>query len=152
MNKHTRKKYPNAVREVTLYEDPPQSKGNVVSLFNETVQRATKAEADLADANKRIASLEKALAASRKVNELAIKAGFARNFVEPTKQAEGIHRRDLNTLSAEQTEQLFASLAAPDDYVDDAPIERPRTPWRESRILRPLCALFVRRPDNALSK
>jgi hypothetical protein len=72
-----------------------------MSLFNETVRRLAKAEEDLAEAQKRIASLEKALAASRRVNALAIHRGFANSPVQ---------RGDLNTLSNSDVEKLFSNL------------------------------------------
>lgn len=137
MNKHTRKKYPNAQRVKTKPEQPEYTN---MSLFNETVQRATKAEAALEKANKRIAALERALAASRKVNEIAVKKAFASGHY--TRETAPAHSRDLNSLSDAETEQLFAHLSVPDDdYVNEATVEPPAMPWRE-RVVRPLCALF----------
>lgn len=142
MNKHTRKKYPRAVREITVWEDAPKKEdGKAVSLFNETLQRADRLAMELLTANKRIQDLEKALAASRKVNEIAIKKAFASG--PWSREDAPAHSRNLNALSDDETKQLFASLSVPDEYVDQDATERPATPWRD-RVVGPLCALFRR--------
>lgn len=158
MNKHTREKYPHAVREIVVYEDAPKAKpqGIVVSLFDETVQRAAKAEAALAEANKRIAALEKALKASRDVNALAIKRAFASDPIAVAHAVKvapfGGYKQvgkyllppDVNGLSDDDVERMMSHAQVPDDYVNETTVERPETPWRAPRVLAPLCALFRR--------
>lgn len=153
MNKHTRKKYPNARREKIK---PEKAEYADMSLFNETIKENTELRNKILVAEQRIRSLEKALEASRKVNEIAIKKAFASGpFTRETAPA---HARDLNSLTDTETETLFAHLSAPYEYEKGATVER-ATPWR-SRVVGPICALFRRgvrattaapgnSPDNA---
>lgn len=104
-----------------------------MSLFDETVARAAKAESDLEAATKRIAALEKALANSRAVNAQAIRRGWANNPES---------RRDLNSLTQAEEDELFAARMA--EQVDAAglkPAADNGVPVR-SRFLAPIAALL----------
>lgn len=133
MNKHTRKKYPHARQEVTLWVDPPPEEIRPVSLFDETVRKLAKAEADLAEASKRIAALEKALANSRAVNAQAIKRAFADGpAARPVMAA--AHARDLNSLTKAEEDELFR-MHENESWIDpDAAPEPPPRPTLGKRI------------------
>jgi hypothetical protein len=159
MNKHTRKKYPHARREVTVWGDPPP-KETRVSLFDETVARLAKAEAALAEANKRIANLETALANSRAVNALAIKKKFMDDPVEQHAPepawtgARGYKRVSSGKsvymlppppprLTDEEVERQMYGVMADNDL----PYQSAAIPAGSvrSRLLAPIAALFRRR-------
>lgn len=173
MNKHTRKKYPHAVREITVWTEPEVKP---VSLFDETVQRAAKAEAALAEAERRIASLEKALDNSRKVNALAIKKHLSPG---PPDQSAPMDRNGFRILGArgfktvsngksvymmppppprltdEEVEQQMYNVNAENsmpyarmaESVDAADLKSASHVGLlvRSRLLAPLAALFMRR-------
>lgn len=97
-----------------------------MSLFNETVARAARAEQALDDAQKRIANLEVALKAAHsaqvRLSEARYRKPDYRDIEIPGKRVTGRHN-ELNTLSESEVEEMFAAKMA--EQVDAGDLKSP---------------------------
>ena len=120
-----------------------------MSLFNETYARADKAERELAEAMKRIASLEAALKAARNDKLLAMDGRFGGNKQHWSKPPSRPHFAE-NELSENDVKELFKAK----DYYDAQAkvVKQANTADLKSaasngfsvrsRVLAPIAALF----------
>ncbi len=126
MNKHTRKKYPHAKREITVYEGTAKP-AKPMSLFDQTVQRVAELERENAelkkrlssDAEKRVAEIQKRLsAAQERISYLETMLAAQRQTGAPSKRKPVEDRVPVNT--PEEDKLINAAIARFQRMRDDA--------------------------------